>query len=83
MKVRADIVALIVEGHTDTHIARRVGCHRMTVYRARQAMERKLWDPQQRLYAEELPTGRVREEALRPTPKPRRHLHAVPERTAA
>jgi IS30 family transposase len=61
MKVRTDIAALIYDGHTDTHIARRLGCHRSTVHRARQTLERKLQDPQQRLYAEELPTGRVRD----------------------
>ncbi|WP_063752476.1 helix-turn-helix domain-containing protein [Streptomyces natalensis] len=61
MKVRSDIAALIAGGHTDAHIAHRLGCHRMTVYRARQAMARKLVDPQQRLFAEELPTGRVRD----------------------
>ncbi|MFJ3950241.1 helix-turn-helix domain-containing protein [Streptomyces libani] len=61
MNVRPDIAALIFDGHTDTHIARRLGCHRSTVHRARQVLERKLQDPQQRLYAEELPTGRVRD----------------------
>ncbi len=61
MKIRADIAALIRDGHSDTSIAHRLGCHRDTVHRVRQAL--RLPDAEQlsRLYREALPTGEVRE----------------------
>lgn len=62
MKVRADIAALLREGHSNTYIAKVLGCHRTTVYRARQALLMSPTGPvpaMQRLYAEALPTGRV------------------------
>lgn len=60
MTVRADIAALIDEGHSDTGIAHRLGCHRSTVNRARLDLIR-LRTAEERLLAEELPTGRVRD----------------------
>lgn len=60
MKVRADIAALIREGHTNTSIAHRLGCHPTTVARARQALRMPPADKLGRLYAEAVPTGRVR-----------------------
>ena len=59
MKVRADIAALIREGHTNSHIAYRLGCDRATVGKARQALRLPPADRLGRLYAEALPTGRV------------------------
>ncbi|EFL29432.1 hypothetical protein SSOG_09146 [Streptomyces himastatinicus ATCC 53653] len=61
MKVRADIANLIREGHTDEHIAHRLGCHRNTVSRVRHALRLPPSDPIKRLLAEELPIGRVRD----------------------
>ncbi|MEU1787058.1 helix-turn-helix domain-containing protein [Streptomyces sparsogenes] len=61
MKVRPDIVVLIAAGHSDDAIARRLGCHRSTVNRARNDLKRGVANPLERLYAEELPTGRVTE----------------------
>ena len=61
MRVRADIAALINEGHTDASIARRLRCRRSTVNRARMAMKLPPGGPLHRLYAEELPTGQVRD----------------------
>lgn len=61
MKVRADIAALINEDHTDASIALRLGCRRATVNRARNAMNLPPGGPLHRLYAEELPTGQVRD----------------------
>ncbi|MEU1908429.1 helix-turn-helix domain-containing protein [Streptomyces hygroscopicus] len=63
MKVRADIAALINAGLDDSQIARRVGCHRSTVNAARNALKRALAEPsaRERLYAEALPTGQVRD----------------------
>ncbi|MFJ1993010.1 helix-turn-helix domain-containing protein [Streptomyces asiaticus] len=63
MRIRADIAALIHEGHTDAHIALRLGCHRSTVNDARNKLRRAIADPTavERLYAEALPTGRVAE----------------------
>lgn len=61
MQVRADIAALIHEGHTDDHIARRLGCHRSTVNKVRHLLNRRPAGPMERLYAEEVPTGRVAE----------------------
>jgi predicted aminopeptidase len=59
MKVRADIAALIREGHTDESIAHRLGCHRDTVRCARRALRLPPADQLGRLYAEAVPTGRV------------------------
>lgn len=57
MKIRADIAALIRAGHSDTHIAHRLGCHRATVHRARQALRQRTQRTLEHLYAEELPAG--------------------------
>lgn len=61
MKVRADIAALIREGHTNASIARRLYCDPSTVARARRALQMPPADRLGRLYAEALPTGRVRD----------------------
>jgi transposase-like protein len=60
MKVRADIAALIRDGHTNASIAHRLGCHPTTVSRARQALRLPPADRLGRLYAEAAPTGRVK-----------------------
>ncbi|MFF6847079.1 helix-turn-helix domain-containing protein [Streptomyces antimycoticus] len=78
MKIRADIAALIVEGHSDAAIAARVGCHRATVNRARNVMKQQSADPVERLYAEELPTGRVTE--YRPQRQPTSPAQAAANR---
>lgn len=59
MKIRADIAALIREGHTNSHIAYRLGCASTTVGRVRQALRLPPADKLGRLYAEAVPTGRV------------------------
>lgn len=59
MRIRADIAELLRVGHSDTHIAYRLGCHRNTVHRARLALRLPPSKPLGRLYAEELPTGLV------------------------
>lgn len=59
MKVRADIAALVREGHSDTSIAARLGCHRNTAGRVRKALRYPPAEPLSRLYAEAVPTGRV------------------------
>jgi hypothetical protein len=59
MKVRADIAALLREGHTNTSIAHRLNCDPSTVARTRQALRLPPADRLQRLYAEAIPTGRV------------------------
>jgi hypothetical protein len=59
MKVRADIAALIREGHTNASIALRLRCDPTTVARARQALRLPPADTLGRLYAEAVPTGRV------------------------
>jgi hypothetical protein len=61
MKVRADIAALIREGHTNASIAHRLGCHATTVARAREALRYPPADRLSRLYAEAVPTGQVRD----------------------
>jgi IS30 family transposase len=61
VKIRADIAALVREGHTNTSIAHRLGCSRGTVNRVRQALRLPHADTLGRIYAEELPTGRVTE----------------------
>lgn len=55
MKVRADIAALIREGHTNASIAVRLGCAVSTVTRAREALRYPPADRLSRLYAEEAP----------------------------
>jgi hypothetical protein len=64
MKIRADIAALIREGHTNASIAHRLHCHPDTVARARRALRYPPADVLGRLYAEAVPTGRVK--AYRP-----------------
>ncbi|MCX4596155.1 helix-turn-helix domain-containing protein [Streptomyces sp. NBC_01549] len=59
MKVRADIAALIREGHTNASIARRLYCDPQTVARARKALRYPPAGVLGRLYAEAVPTGRV------------------------
>lgn len=59
MKVRADVAALIREGHTNASIAVRLGCAPSTVARAREALRYPPADRLGRLYAEAVPTGRV------------------------
>jgi hypothetical protein len=61
VKVRADIAALIREGHTNASIARRVHCDPSTVARARQALRMPPADKLGRLYAEAVPSGRVKD----------------------
>jgi AraC-like DNA-binding protein len=38
VNIRTDIADLLRAGHTDTHIAHQLGCHRNTVHRTRQAL---------------------------------------------
>lgn len=64
MKIRADIAALIREGHTNASIAHRLGCDPTTVGKARQALRLPDADRLGRLYAEALPTGRVLSDKL-------------------
>jgi hypothetical protein len=61
MKIRADIAALIREGHTNASIAQRLHCDASTVARARQALRLPPADLLGRLYSEAVPTGRVRD----------------------
>jgi len=61
VKVRADIAVLIREGHTNASIALRLGCSPSTVARAREALRLPPADKLGRIYAEALPTGRVRD----------------------
>ncbi|WP_399559213.1 helix-turn-helix domain-containing protein (plasmid) [Streptomyces sp. NBC_00873] len=61
MKIRADIAALIREGHANASIAHRLGCHRNTVADARRALRLPPADHLGRLYAEAVPTGQVRD----------------------
>ena len=61
MKVRADIAALIREGHTNAHIAHVLRCDETTVGKARQALRYPPAGALARIYAEALPTGRVRD----------------------
>lgn len=61
MKVRADIAALIREGHTNAYIARRLYCDPSTVARARRALHLPPADQLGRLYLEAVPTGRVKD----------------------
>ncbi|WP_171117856.1 helix-turn-helix domain-containing protein [Streptomyces sp. Z423-1] len=59
MKIRADIAALIREGHTNAHIAHQLRCARSTVARHRHALNLPPADKLGRLYAEAIPTGRA------------------------
>lgn len=59
MKVRADIAALIREGHTNAYIAHCLHCDPATVSKARQALRFPPAGALARIYAEEAPTGRV------------------------
>jgi len=59
MRVRADIAALIREGHTNSYIAYRLGCAPTTVGRVRQALRLPPADKLGRVYAEAWPTERV------------------------
>lgn len=59
MKVRADIAALIREGHTNASIAHRLHCDPSTVATARRALRFPPADRLARLYAEAVPTGRT------------------------
>ncbi|MFJ8583666.1 helix-turn-helix domain-containing protein [Streptomyces sp. NPDC093595] len=68
MKVRADIAALIRAGHSDASIAHRLGCGRSTVWETRRALRLPPADTLGRLYAEEAPTGQVRD--YKPTRMP-------------
>lgn len=61
MKIRADIAALLREGHTVDSIAVRVGCHPSTVANARRVLRMPERERMGRLYAEAIPTGRVGE----------------------
>lgn len=61
MKVRADIAALVRAGHSDASIAHRLGCGRSAANRVRRALRLPAADALTRLYAEEAPTGQVRE----------------------
>lgn len=70
MNVRADIAALIREGHTNASIARRLHCCRTTVAETRRALNLPPADLLGRLYAEAVPTGRVKDyrpDGLMPT----------------
>ncbi|WP_331746751.1 helix-turn-helix domain-containing protein [Streptomyces sp. NBC_00842] len=61
MRIRADIAALIREGHTNASIAHRLGCDPDTVGSARRALRLPPADLLGRLYAEAVPTGQVRD----------------------
>lgn len=53
------IAALVLEGHSDTHIARALSCHRTTANRVRQQLRRTGGYVEARLAAEAWPTGQV------------------------
>lgn len=59
MSARSETARLILAGHTDTAIAHRLGVHRSTVNRARRALRTSPKWAGERLYAEQLPTGRA------------------------
>jgi hypothetical protein len=61
VKIRADIAALIRAGHTDAYIASHAGCHRTTAARARRALHYPPAHQLTRIYAEAIPTGRVKD----------------------
>lgn len=61
MKIRADIAALVREGHSDGSIARRLNCSKVTVNRVRRALRLPPATALSRFYAEAVPTGQVRD----------------------
>ena len=61
MKVRADIAELIHAGHTNASIAHRLDCDPSTVAEARRALRYPPAGALERLYAEAVPTGRVKD----------------------
>jgi hypothetical protein len=67
MKVRPDVAEFLRQGFNNSEIARRTGADRKTVARARDRLQipnaaaRRPATPRERLFAEALPTGRVRE----------------------
>lgn len=73
--IRSDIAALILAGHTDDHIAHRLGCHRATVNKVRVALHRPATE-EERLFAEALPVVRIRD-------YDRRRQPVTPARAAA
>lgn len=80
MKIRADIAALIRAGRTDVEIVNELGYHRSTVYRARRALIDASLKASARIFAEELPTGRVAE--YRPPRQPTSPAQAAANRAA-
>lgn len=56
MSIRPAVAALIRDGHSDASIALRLGCGRGTANETRRALAAI-----DRLYAEEVPTGQVRD----------------------
>lgn len=70
MKIRPDITELLRAGHTDTYIAHRVGCHRSTVHRTRQALGMPPDRMRRRLYTETLPAGVAQYNPRRPLLSP-------------
>lgn len=61
MKIRSDIADLVRAGHTNASVAHRLGCAPSTVARVREALRLPSADRLGRLYAEAVPTGRVKE----------------------
>jgi IS30 family transposase len=61
VKIRSDIAGLVREGHTNASVAHRLGCAPSTVARVREALRLPSADRLGRLYAEAVPTGRVKE----------------------
>ncbi|MFD6365446.1 helix-turn-helix domain-containing protein [Streptomyces roseolus] len=61
MSTRDAIAALIRDGHSDASIARRLGCGRGTANTVRRSLKLPPSGVLKRLYAEEVPTGQVRD----------------------
>lgn len=61
MKIREDIAALVRAGHSDASIALRLGCGRGTANQVRRALKLPPSGALARLYAEEAPTGQIRD----------------------
>lgn len=67
MKIRADVAELLRQGFNNAEISRATGADRKTVARARELLDipntraRRPASPLERIYAEALPTGRVRD----------------------
>lgn len=67
MKIRPDVAELLRQGFNNSEIARKTGTDRKTVARARDrlhipnAAARRPSTPKERLFAEAIPTGRVRD----------------------